>query len=425
VLKNNQLITRQLIGGIIAAFFFLANHPASSQVNPNTAALLLFEAKKKLLENPEDPQASFVLAMSLQTLGEYQLAIEIFRGLLKVNPSEPRPRLELARSLQLSKQYEEAQYHYEQVLSDPNVPESVKINIQNMISDIRSTKPSFTFDFFFVSDSNPNQATSSPTLDIQGLTYSLGQSARSQEVAGIKAMINGHIPFSNDSLWFGEIQFEHTEYDVSAMNFSTAQASIGRNFLLEPNIFSLQAGHLTARYGSDPLFSGGTYTAAWIRPFSNQLIGSLKGNLRHLDYATSYQGYDTKSSSVEASLIYILDTTSRCVFQFANINHHADYAINSYDEKLASVSLHKEFPLGWRGEVSYTTREAEYNAIDPFFGVTRHDSSSHISFTVSNTTFSFFGLTPKLIYTQSTGDSTIALHQFSRESLKVGISKVF
>ena len=415
-----------LRGGIMAAVFLAitatANEPTLSH---DQLATLIQQTQRALLKKPGDMQLSFVLAMAYQASGRHDLAIAIFRGMLNVDPGALRPRLELAKSLHLTEQYDESLYHLEQVANHP-LPPGVIRSIRALITDIKTRRPRFTYDIFFIQDSNPSQATADPTITMRGVQYVLSQDARQRRARGVKGVFKSHIPLSVDTGWFTEIQAQHTEYDMSEINFSAAQVTLGNTYAVDDSSrLTAQIGPLATRYGDSPLYDGYVASLAITRLLTDQYILSSAINGRQLDYDRLYQGYDAVSLGYDISMLYIPSTTRRWIITLSALDHDADQAFNGFHERSLAVSFNQELTGGWRLGAEYMARNRTFNAPDPLFAATRDDTTREWLLSVANINLKVFDLTPKLMLQASSGQSTNDLHDFDRQSLSIGLGRVF
>ena len=153
----------------------------SSEISKEQAYTLIEQTQTKLIKKPGDKQLSFVLGMAYQSLENYNLAIKIFKGLLRSDPSLIRPRLELAKSLYKLQDYEGALFHFKKILKY-KLPLEVEKNVKNMIREINSFMPSHNFNISFVKDTNPNQSTSKSKIFMQGLEYQLTENAKKMKL---------------------------------------------------------------------------------------------------------------------------------------------------------------------------------------------------------------------------------------------------
>lgn len=424
VLSSRLFNTLTKLSIYLALLSFNLPQAYASTITESDAKYIIQQTQKQLLLKPEDMQLSFTLGMAYQALKKHKISIKIFKGMLNVDPKAIRPRLELAKSLFLDKQYDEALYHFEQVLSQ-GLPASVALAVSYYISEIKAHKPSYDFNLYFVSNNNPNKATSDNTIVINGLTYSLSDDAKSKEVRGVKGTFGVRVPIPDNTDWFISLNGEHTEYDEKDMNFSAAQVTLGRVFPFSGGLFKLQAGPLITQYGGSKLYDGYVAAVSLDRSLSNKLTGSLGANVKTLDYVREYKGYDALDKNLEFGVSYAADLTTRLGAHLVLSQYSAEYDINSYSTKGVILSINKEFKGGWRinTKLNFYKRDDEERNI--FFGVLRSDETKEISMTVSNRHLGLWGIVPKVIITKSEGMSNIDLYEYSQESVMLGFSRSF
>ena len=411
--------------GVIALIFFSSTEGFSNPVNYEDLAIkFIEETQQELLKNSDDMQSSFGLGMAYQVVGDHKAAIKVFRGMLRVDPSLLRPRLELGKSLYLTQQFDEALYHLEQVAAH-SLPSDVAASVKNLISEIKTNQPSFIYEVFWVKDTNPNRSTASTTLTMQGLQYALSENSQQQEVQGIRAVLNGHIPLLRKKNWFAKIQTEHTQYDLESLNFSAFQATLGQTHKIKNTLLAMQLGPIVARYGNSPLYNGHILSGTITKPVTKRHLSYLTINRRNLDYEDQYDGYDAISTGYEIGLSYRPDLQKHWNIKLGSVDHLADFDFNTFQEIYLSVSLNLELLSGWRVVGEYAAKNKSFQASDPLFAITRHDQVQEALLTVANTDFSFKGLVPRLIFKKSNGISTIDLHDYTRFGVMLGVGKVF
>ena len=411
--------------GVIALFFLSNKEAYSSPLNSEELAIkFIKKTQRELIKNSDNMQSSFGLGMAYQLVGNHKAAIKVFRGMLRVDPSLLRPRLELGKSLYLTQQFNEALYHLEQVAAD-SLPSDVAVSVGNLISEIKANQPRFLYEVFWVKDTNPNQSTSSTTLTMRGLQYALSENSRQQEVQGIRAVLNGHIPLLRKKNWFAKIQTEHTQYDLKSLNFSALQVTLGRTHKIKNTLLAMQLGPLVARYGNSPLYNGHILSGTITQPITKRHLSYLTLNRRDLDYEDQYDGYDAISTGYEIGLSYRPDLQKHWNIKLGSIDHVADYDFNTFKELYLSASLNLELSGGWRVVGEYAFENKSFQASDPLFAITRHDEVREAIISVANKDLSIKGLTPKLIFKKSNGSSTIDLHDYTRFNVMFGVGKVF
>ena len=177
-------------------------------------------ARKAVADDPDDPDANFVLGMSALVIAldeaspgggpwtgnERQAlldeAADAFGRILANRPGLPRPRLELARVLFergrcrepperllrhfLGDECDEAERHFRRVLaSEP--PPVVVANVNRFLAAIRARKRlSGSFAITVAPDTNVNAATGAETVRIFGLPFTLNEDARPSTGIGLR-----------------------------------------------------------------------------------------------------------------------------------------------------------------------------------------------------------------------------------------------
>ena len=117
-------------------------------------------------------QLMFTQGMEYSINGEYTDAAKEHRKMLAIDPLLERARIELAYVLYKSGDYEGARYHFEKVLATVDSI-NVRLNIKNLLNQIKQELPQTNLIIGFISDSNPNQETSSRKVTIGGVEFDL------------------------------------------------------------------------------------------------------------------------------------------------------------------------------------------------------------------------------------------------------------
>ena len=104
-----------------------------TDANKRIAADLLF---KRLLIKPDDLDAGFRYAELETELGDYEAAIGALERMLYYNPNLPRVKLQLGVLYFHLRSYEMARNYFESVLTAPNVPSDIQIELQTYIAAV-------------------------------------------------------------------------------------------------------------------------------------------------------------------------------------------------------------------------------------------------------------------------------------------------
>jgi len=396
----------------------------AAEISYERASSIIQRVQKELLVRPRDMQLSFALGMAYQSIKKYDTAARIFRGMLRVDPYAARPRLELAYSLFALEQYDEALFHFEH-LKATELPIEVKLSVKHFIDQIRLTKPSFNYEISLISNDNPNKATSSNEIMMRGLSYSLSADAQKQTVKGVKTVFDAHIPLNTDRHFFTRVGLEHNEYDVKSMNLTAVRKVFGHKKKLGDAVVTTQLGLVGAEYGKAPLYHGHSLSIGSISPVSQKANLMMSLSAQKLKYADEYVGYDVTSKTYEVGIENSSDVTWHQIIKVGYLKYPAQYRFNAFDESYASVLINKEFSEGWRAWTEFLVQDKKFYGEDPLFGLTRKDRVNNWVLGLANTELNLRGWTPKILFSNSAGQSNIQLHQFKQNTVSVSFGKVF
>ena len=362
--------------------------------------------------------------MAYQSLENYNLAIKIFKGLLRSDPSLLRPRLELAKSLYKLQDYEGALFHFKKILKY-KLPLEVEKNVKNMIREINSFMPSHNFNISFVKDTNPNQSTSKSKIFMQGLEYQLTENAKKNEINGVKFTQNSYIPIGKSINGFLNFEIEHTEYDVKENNFSSIQTSLGKNFIFNKSTSSFEIGPIYAIYNNNTLYRGNFIVFNINSVVNNKINSNVLFKKNILKYNNNYPGYNSKINIFESGLKYKSNISQNIYFKLGKINKEADFRFYGFDESFSNVSLEKE--LGGIGILNFEhlRRYRKFNASDPFFGNIRKDRIKEYNLKFNYKKFNLMGMEGQIVWRNSFGKSNQELHTFNRNNIIFELIKVF
>lgn len=355
--------------------------------------------------------------------GDYGSAVDEFRLMLARDATLIRPRLELAYALYLSRDYEAASYHFQQVLAGV-LPDEVRENVQGYLAAIREQLPSYSFGFDVVNDDNPAQSTSNQTVTIGGRTYKLSTTAPDQTIWGTALSGGAHIPLPGNALWFARVSGNVIDYPDMDNDQTYLQATLGKHFRSAKSTLTFEAGGHQFDYRGQKLYSGSVWKIDEFWQQNNRL--SWQMTLQGAQQA--YPDYEYLNGWQ-----HTLSLSNQLV-QSANSRWQTgiSYSLNKAKESpytYSNPSLYLRYVREWQGGlisgIRWQRSHSDYGGDDIFFGVRRQDREERIELDLVNRNWRIGGFSPRLLLGSIDHVSNIALYEFRRQYLRVGVSREF
>lgn len=355
--------------------------------------------------------------------GDYPKAIDEFRAMLTRDPNLIRPRLELASALQKNGDRQSAKYHYEQVLS-ANLPNEVRSNIYQLLSDIRERLPSVQFSLDIVSDSNPKQATNNRVIMIGGLPYTLNDSSKAKTVYGTAMSADVHWPLASDPTWFAHAYGEINEYPRKDLDSMYGQATLGKRFDWGQNNISTEIGGHVSSYQNHKQYDGWQVRGTGFIRASPKLGVTSDLSYKTYNYDNlPYLNGDMKSINLTG--IYVPQATQRLEIGTGFSHYSAHEEAYSYNQPLVSARFMQEWQGGWLTGMRLQALMVDYAAPDPFFGEKRRDAEKRVEFDVLNRKLKLWSFSPKLLLGYVERNSNLELYSYKRMYARIGVSMQF
>ena len=362
-------------------------------------------------EKPPPLEVLFISGMLASQQGDYTNAASEFRAMLVRDPSLIRPRLELALALQKSGNRRDAKYQYDQVLA-ASLPEQVRENIYNQLSDIQSRSPSLNLSLEVVSDSNPNQAPNSSTVYIGGLPFTLNNSS-AKSAYGVALSGDLRWPLASDPTWFAHAYAEVNEYGKRDFNSIYAQATVGKHLDWGWNNLTTEVGAHVSNYQGHPQYDGWLVRSTGFIRASDQWGLSVDAAYKKYNYdALSF--LDGNMKSLTLTSIYIPKPTQRWELGAGINQYSAKESAYSYTQPQVSIHFTKEWSGGWITGAQLQALVADYDTSDPFFGVVRRDKEARVEFDLLNRKIQLGSFYPKILIGYVNRSSTLDLFNYNR-----------
>jgi hypothetical protein len=300
---------------ILAGGAILFAAPAAAQTDPNVAPkavaapqagadLATLQAQRsalfqRMLDKPDDLDAAFRYAALSAQVGDLEAAISTLERMLIFAPGLPRLQLELGVLYYRLGAYETARTYFQAAIAGPQVPEAVRLKVEQYLSGIAAAEMDTRFSGQIRAgvryQTNANRAPGLGTvLTSGGLTIdpgSIGAADGNAYGAGLFHM-SYDLPTQGDSLEadlvvYGSRQFERDELDTALAELTFGPALDMGRVGLDNAVLGLY-GIASGVFVDDNFYSaaGGAGTRFVIRPTPR--ISSLTAfEYRYRDYQES------------------------------------------------------------------------------------------------------------------------------------------
>lgn len=406
--------------------FAVRTHQAEQLVaanRPDEARALLEELEK---HRPRDSQVQFLLGLLDRQDEDYESAARRFRRILVDDPKAVRVRLELALTFYEEGDFSGAERQFRFARAG-QLPPGVSNNVDRYLGIIRQRKTfSYGFSLAVSPDSNLNAGPATDTVTLYGLPFELSAEARQRSGIGVIGDITAEWAprvARNLKMRLGG-QFHRAQYGASIFNDMTAAIYAGPRLNLKRWEFNLAGSAARRWYGNHPytdMVAGSADATYYLTPRLS--VGGALG-LNHVDYARNVLQTGS-GGTLAANLSYVPTPASfvRATIQAGRQDARAKaYASNTI---LIGAQYLRELKGGFT--VGFAPSFTSINFDEPLaaFGATRRDRQYTIQTTVLNRRIDLYGLTPRVSYTFTRNNSTVALYRFSRSRFEVGITSAF
>ncbi len=434
---------RLLAAAALISLIFLVAVPVWAQdetvvqpISDTAAAALLIQAgrldeAKSLLTrtsqlNPEDNQVFFLLGLIAIAEEDYDAAIGHFRFILARTPEAERVRLELTRAFFLSGDYDNAARNFRFARAG-DMPPEVRANIDQFLGAIIRLKEwSYSLSFALAQDSNVNAATELREVQIFGLHFVLSDDARKKSGYGLSVDAGGEWSPLLAQQWKAHLgaNIHRTEYSGGAFDDMTIAVHAGPEFLLPRWQITALATGFQRWFGNAPYNNGvgGRVTAAFSLTPQIQLGASFDAQTISYQTGSAQNGV---ISSFGMRLTYTLSPSS-IVLAAAGVGaREAKVPAFASTTHWLGAGYYRDLPRGFSIYLEPNFSTTRYHAPLVGFGATRKDYVWSIRSELLNRRLEYAGFTPKLTLSYTNQSSNIALYDFSRSQISVGLTRQF
>lgn len=389
------------------------------------------DAAKRLVDGlPEEgPLATdklFLNAKIAQAEGDYKLAEQLYRTILRDNPELHRVRLDLAHSLFSRGNFDAADYHFRLVLA-ADIPSDVRRNVRPFLDRIRQERWwDASFSFAVVPDSNINTGPNVKSVNILGQPFQLSDDATETSGLGFQATFDGEVrPRISDNT---RLVLGTNVFSLDYLNEDFDDRSL--TMRLGPLISFPHGEVAILGQGFKRWFAGDSYSHGFgpsVRAnYDARYNLLLSGWANYLDIDNDVNdGLDGSVFSLGGAATYTLSDRS-----FLRL--FGGWATEDRDEDGASsnlyrigVGLSRELIWGLAGYVAPEIQHRPYDGRDPVFGENRSDDLYRIEGRLVFGREVLPDLTPFLSIAYEKNNSDIGFYSYERVRGSLGFTKRF
>lgn len=372
---------------------------------------------------PHHRQVRFLRAHLAIRQGDPERAIDLLRGLLSENPSLIRVRLDLARTLYETGNYEAAIHHFDLALG-ADLPPAVRANVRAYLDLLRHAHTYLSVNAFLAHDSNANQGPNAATIYLFGLPFELTPESRPKSATGLVVQANGRVALGPGRRSYLLANIEEREYDDASIDYSFVQAGAGHSVPLGNWRLGAEGGYYDSRFQHRPL-SGGP----WVRAYGSVKVGPkllVSPSLQRR--RNRYQAYPWLSgtqdfAALDASFAFAPRLSLAAGLTLTR-NSTADplYSYRGEELRIGGVA---EFPFGFIVEATAGRANSVYDAEDVFFGARRRDRQDRVELNITQRAWRLWRFAPKLVTARVRNQSNVALYDWDRDIVGLGVTTRF
>lgn len=380
----------------------------------------------RLAAAPKDVQARFLKGMIAVARSDHRQAIRIFRAILIDQPKAGRVRLELARAFYIAKDYGNALRQFQFALAG-RPPGEVVANINRYMASIRDSKTlSYNVGISLAPDSNLNAGSSAREVSLFGLPFDLSEDARQRSGVGLALEAGGEwAPRIGEGkrLRLG-LNSQRREYSGSDFDDMIVAGFAGPRLALGRLDLSLLGTAYKRWYGSKPYNHALGARAEATYHLSPRLGVSAAAAAQWIDHRQARER-DGRLLSLNGGGFYAL-TPSSAVTAKAGVSRH-DARIDPYSNwsGFIAAGYFRDLPMGFSAYAEPSLSIARYDEALVAFGRKRSDTIRSVQLTLLNRHLVLTRFTPRISYTYTRQDSSIALYDFTRSRFEIGLTTTF
>ena len=371
-------------------------------------------------------EARFRLGQMLEEQGRLNEAAVIYRALLDEQPNAPRVRIELARLLARLGEVNAAGRQLRQAQA-AGLPPDISQVVDRFATALRSFKPyGLAFEIALAPDSNINRATDAETLDTIIAPIDLSDDARAQSGVGVKlgGQAFARLPVDEKTALLPRVSASGDLYGDSQFNDLSARIQIGiERIETLSGRATLSLGQSWRWFGGDPYLRSKDVTLDWLRPSGKRAqigLGGIFGVSRFpvnplqngLQFGLN-AGYERAFTPVSGGGAKI-----DIIRQIARDRSYANVSMG-----ITGLYFHDVGRVSIFGSTSLRRLVSD----KPFFLFpdNRREWLLRASLGATFRKATVKGFAPLIRLTYERNYSTVAIYDYQRRALEVGVSRAF
>lgn len=273
---------------------------AAAAAPPDAAAVQARrdELFKKMLADPSDLDVSFEYALLSARAGDLEAAVSTLERMLIFSPGLPRIQLELGALYYRLGAFETARGYFVEATAGVGVPPEVKARVAVFLSAIDTATATTRLSAQVFTgvrwDSNVNSGPSSSSVDLNGITFTLDDTATANADYSFVASGNVHFALDlgtqsrdrieADLLIYNKSHYEETNVDIQVGELTLGPSFGLKRFGLDNTVIGTYGIANAVRLGNDPYFyTGGVGVRVVSKPTTNSIL-HLKSEARRQWY---------------------------------------------------------------------------------------------------------------------------------------------
>jgi tetratricopeptide (TPR) repeat protein len=197
--------------------------------------LALFQA---MLQKPDDLDAAFEYAALSVQVGDLEAAISTLERMLIFSPGLPRLQLELGLLYYRLAAFETARTYFQAAISGPEVPEEVRVKVQQYLTGIDLAGETNRFAGQVRAgiryQSNANRAPTNGIIILNGLPFVLDPSARGASDGNVYGAgvfhLSHNLPSQGDTIEADLVAYGSKQFHLDELDVALAELTVGPAF---------------------------------------------------------------------------------------------------------------------------------------------------------------------------------------------------